>query len=205
MVRGAEELLVDELAALLRKDPLAFRRSLLKNNEQRAVLDAVASAGRWGRAMPAGHAQGLGFHQEYRSLTACLVELDATDPRNPRVTKAVIAADVGRPINPRGLEGQLLGGLTDAISTVLKAGLHFDDGLPLESSYSDFRYARQSDSPLDVQLIVMPANREQPGGAGELGVAAAAGAVANAYARATGRKPRRFPIIHDVDFEPSPR
>jgi isoquinoline 1-oxidoreductase subunit beta len=88
---------------------------------------------------------------------------------------------------------------------VLRAGLHFDDGLPLESSYSDFHYARQSDSPIDVQLIIMAANREQPGGAGELGVAAAAGAVANAYARATGRKPRSFPIIHDVDFEPSPR
>jgi len=205
MVRGVEELLVDEMAALLRKDPLAFRRSVLKDAKQRAVLDAVASAGRWGRAMPAGHAQGLGFHQEYRSMTACLVELDGTDPNDPRVTKAVIAADVGRPINPRGLEGQLLGGLTDAISTVLKAGLHFDDGLPLESSYSDFRYARQSDSPIETELIVLPANRELPGGAGELGVAAAAGAVANAYARATGRKPRKFPINFDVDFEPAPR
>ena len=39
----------------------------------------------------------------------------------------------------------------------------------------------------------MPSTGE-PGGAGELGVPAAAGAVANAYARATGTKPRRFPI-----------
>ena len=205
MVRGAEELLVDELAAKLGKDPLAFRRSVLKNNQQRAVLDAVASAGAWGRAMLPGHAQGLGFHQEYRSMTACLVEMNATDPRNPRVTKAVIAADVGRPINPKGLEGQLLGGLTDAISTVLKAGLHFDDGLPLEGSYSQFHYARQSDSPIDTQIIILPANRDEPGGAGELGVAAATGAVANAFARATGLKPRSFPINFDVDFEPFPR
>lgn len=39
----------------------------------------------------------------------------------------------------------------------------------------------------------MPSKGE-PGGAGELGVPAAAGAVANAYARATGTKPRRFPL-----------
>jgi isoquinoline 1-oxidoreductase beta subunit len=205
MARGAEEIVIDELAARLGKDPVAFRRSVLKDAAQRAVLDAVARAGSWGRPMPAHHAQGIGFHQEYRSITACLVEMDATDPTDPRVTKAVIAADVGRPINPTGLEAQLLGGLTDAISTVLKAGLHFEDGLPLEGSYSQFRYARQADTPRDVQVIIFPANRESPGGAGELGVAAATGAVANAYARATGVRPRRFPISFDVDFEPFPR
>ncbi len=205
MVRGVEEILVDELAARLRKDPVAFRRSVMKDDAQRAVLDAVAKAGSWGRPLPAGHAQGIGFHQEYRSMTACLVEIDATDPAAPRVTKAVIAADVGRPINPKGLEAQLLGGLTDAISTVLKAGLHFEDGLPLEGSYSQFRYATQADAPLDVQVIILPANRDTPGGAGELGVAAAVGAVANAYARATGTRPRSFPIHFDVDFEPFPR
>jgi isoquinoline 1-oxidoreductase beta subunit len=120
------------------------------------------------------------------------------------VTKAVIAVDVGRPVNPRGLESQMLGGLTDAISTTLRAGLHIDRGLPLEGSYSQFRYARQKDVPRDVKVFVMPANGE-PGGAGELGVPAAVGAVANAYARATGTKPRSFPVHFPVDFTPFPR
>jgi isoquinoline 1-oxidoreductase beta subunit len=202
--RGAEEILVDEIAKALRKDPVAFRRAALPNARHRAVLDKVATAGRWGRSMPAGFAQGVGFHSEYRSCTACLVEIDARDPKAPRVTKAVIAADVGRPINPRGLESQLLGGLTDAISTTLRAGLHIDKGLPLEGSYSQFHYARQKDSPRDVEIHILPANGE-PGGAGELGVPAAVGAVANAYARATGIRPRSFPIIFPVDFDPFPR
>ena len=202
--RGAEEILVDEIAAALGKDPVAFRRESLTTARQRAVLDKVAAVGRWGRTMPKGFAQGVGFHDEYKSCTACLVEIDATDPQHPRVTKAVIAADVGRPINPRGLESQLLGGLTDAISTTLRAGLHIRDGLPLEGSYSQFHYARQKDSPRDVQIFVMPANGE-PGGAGELGVPAAVGAVANAYARATGIRPRSFPIHFPVDFDPFPR
>lgn len=202
--RGAEEIVVDELAKAMGKDPVAFRRTFLKTSRQRAVLDKVASAGGWGRAMPEGFAQGVGFHDEYQSCTACLVEIDARDPKAPRVTKAVIAVDVGRPVNPRGLEAQMLGGLTDAISTTLRAGLHIDKGLPLEGSYSQFHYARQQDSPTDVRVHVMPASGE-PGGAGELGVPAAVGAIANAYARATGIRPRRFPVNFDVDFTPFPR
>ncbi|MFG2194251.1 molybdopterin cofactor-binding domain-containing protein [Streptomyces sp. NPDC048639] len=202
--RGAEEIVVDELARKMGRDPVAFRRSFLKSARQRAVLDKAASAGRWGRAMPEGCAQGIAFHDEYKSCTACLVEIDARDPKKPRVTKAVIAVDVGRPVNPRGLEAQMLGGLTDAISTTLRAGLHIDKGLPLEGSYSQFHYARQKDSPPEVEIHVMPADGE-PGGAGELGVPAAVGAIANAYARATGTGPRSFPVNFDVDFTPFPR
>jgi isoquinoline 1-oxidoreductase beta subunit len=202
--RGAEEMMVDEIAKKLGKDPVAFRLEFLKTARQRAVLDKVAVAGNWGRTMPKGFAQGIGFHDEYKSCTACLVEIDARDPRNPRVVKAVIAADVGRPINPRGLESQLLGGLTDAISTTLRAGLHIDKGLPLEGSYSQFHYARQKDTPPQVEIHIMPANGE-PGGAGELGVPAAVGAIGNAYARATGVRPRSFPINFPVDFDPFPR
>ncbi|MGH4006299.1 MAG: hypothetical protein ACRDSO_19600 [Pseudonocardiaceae bacterium] len=42
----------------------------------------------------------------------------------------------------------------------------------------------------------MPKTTDEPGGAGETTVSAAGGAVANAYAyaRATGSKPRNFPI-----------
>ena len=202
--RGAEEIMVDEIAAKLGKDPVAFRREFIKVDRQRAVLDKVAELGQWGKKMPAGFAQGVAVHGEYKSFTACLVEIDARDPKAPRVTKATIATDVGRPINPRGIESQMLGGLTDAISTTLTAGLHIDKGLPLEGSYSQYHYARQRNIPTDVQIHVMPANAE-PGGAGELGVPAAVGAIANAYARATGTKPRSFPVNFPVDFEPFPR
>lgn len=98
----------------------------------------------------------------------------------------------------------MLGGLTDAISTTLSAGLHIDAGLPLEGSLSQFHYARQRDSPTDVHVIIIDGAHE-PGGAGELGVPAAVGAVANAYERATGSTVRSFPVRFDVDFDPFPR
>ncbi|MFJ2821177.1 molybdopterin cofactor-binding domain-containing protein [Streptomyces toxytricini] len=203
--RGAEEVVVDELAARTGQDPYRFRRAFLKNDAQRAVLDKAAAEGQWGRPLPAGCAQGIAFHEEYRSRTACLVEIDTRDPEHVRVTRAVIAVDVGLPVNPRGLEAQMTGGLTDAISTTLRAGLHIDKGLPLEGSYSQFHWAQQRDTPRDVRVFVLPATGERPGGAGELGVPAAVGAIANAWARATGRKPRSFPLDFDVDFTPYPR
>ncbi|MFJ8630421.1 molybdopterin cofactor-binding domain-containing protein [Streptomyces sp. NPDC093568] len=192
-VRTAEEIVVDEVARALGQDPVAFRRTTLRSKTVKAVLDKVAAAGQWGRRLPRGHGQGVALHEEYGSCVACLVEIDATDPKNPRVTKVVMAADVGTAVNPRGLEAQLMGTAVDGISTVLRAGLHIDKGAVRESSFADFHYARARHAPYHFEAHIMP-SRRAPGGAGELGVPAAAGAVANAYARATGTKPRRFPL-----------
>ena len=82
----------------------------------------------------------------------------------------------------------------DGVSTILTAGVHLDGGKVREGSFSDFLYARQANAPRSVTVYVMPASGTTPGGAGELCVPAAAAAVANAYARATGTKPRSFPI-----------
>jgi isoquinoline 1-oxidoreductase subunit beta len=191
--RPAEELITDETARALDKDPVAYRRSTLRSAAAKAVLDKVAGAGKWGRALPAGWGQGVAVHEEYGSVVACLAEIDATDPRNPRVVAVVMAADVGTVVNPRGLEAQLMGSTIDGISTILLAGLHIDRGAVREGSFADFQYARQRHSPLRGEVHLMPSTRA-PGGAGELGVPAAAGAVATAYARATGTRPRRFPI-----------
>ncbi len=190
--RTAEEILVDEIAKALGIDPVAMRRKFLKTAEARAVLDKVATEGTWGRAMSSGTAQGVALHAEYRSIAACLVEINCNSEK-PRVTKAVMALDVGRQVNPSGLRAQAMGSLMDGISTVLLVGNHLDDGAFREGSYSDFKYGRQADAPLecDVHLI---GGTGSPGGVGELCVPAAAGAVANAYARATGKKPRTFPI-----------
>jgi isoquinoline 1-oxidoreductase subunit beta len=190
--RTAEEILVDEIGKAIGKNPVEMRSMFLKTEKARAVLDKVASEGNWGRAMLPGTAQGVALHAEYRSLAACLVEIDCRGS-NPRVTKAVMALDVGRQINPSGVRAQAMGSVIDGISTVLLAGNHLDNGAFREGSFSDFKYARQADAPLtcDVHLV---GGAGEPGGVGELCVPAAAGAVANAYARATGKKPRNFPI-----------
>jgi isoquinoline 1-oxidoreductase beta subunit len=191
-----DEIMVDELARALRVDPVAFRRTKFSSPAAarlRAVLDTVATVGQWGRAMPAGTAQGVAVHAEYKSVVAYLAEIDCRDRANPRVTKGVCAVDVGRAVNPRGLEAQMQGVLIDGLSMTLRAGLHIDNGAVREGSYSDYHFARMAHSPPTVDVVVMPPTGE-PGGAGELGFPAAAAAVANAYARATGTTIRSFPI-----------
>ena len=202
--RSVEEIMADEIAKKLGKDPLAFRLEYLRLPRARAVLQAAADAGNWGKAMPAGTAQGLAVHQESRAFIACVVEIDCTVPTAPKVTRATIAVDVGSPINPRGVEAQVQGALAEAISLVLTAGLHVQDGLPLEGSYSQYHFARAKNYPKDVQVIVMPANGGAIAGMGEVGLSASSGAIANAYARATGIKPRNFPLIFPIDFSPFP-
>jgi isoquinoline 1-oxidoreductase beta subunit len=192
-VSTADEIMVDEIARRLGRDPLAFRLATASGARERAVLDKLRTAGNWGRPMPAGHAQGVAIHHEYKGVAGFLMEIDASEPAAPRVTKAVGVADVGRALNPRGLEAQLAGCAIDGISVTLQAGNHLDNGAIRESSFTDFAYARQRHTPLDMQFHVLPPTGK-PGGAGELGYPAAAAAVANAYARATGTSPRSFPI-----------
>jgi len=214
-VTVAKELVVDRLAKAMGRDPHRFRHEFLKDDRSRAVVDKAAEVGNWGRTMPAGTAQGIAFHQEYKGVCAALVEIDcrpATVNRpvedgvaGPRVTKAVFVVDVGLPINPRGLEAQMLGGVMDGIALALTSSLHLKDGLPLEGSWDHYFYTRQWNVPPDVQIVVMPPTTGQPGGAGEFGVAAAFAAVACAYARATGTMPTTFPINHaTLGFEPLP-
>ncbi len=215
--RTAQELTTDQLAAVAKKDPYAFRRAFIKNARGRAVLDKVAQAGQWGRAMPAGTAQGIAVHNEYKGWCACLVEID-TRPAvvnrqiedaytGPRVTKVVFAVDVGMTLNPRGLEAQIQGGIMDGIAQTLTSSLHLTNGYFLEGSWDDYFYTREWNVPPDIQVIIMPDTSTNPGGAGEFGVAASMAATACAYARATGKIPTEFPINHaqsPAHFTPFP-
>jgi isoquinoline 1-oxidoreductase beta subunit len=216
-VTTARELIVDELAKAMRKDAYQFRREFLKEDRTRAVLDKVTQVGQWGRAVARGTAQGLGVHSEYKSRAAALVEIDcrpATVGRTvrdaytgPRVTKVVFAIDVGLPVNPTGIEAQMMGGIMDAIGLALTFSLHLRNGVILEGSWDHTFYTRQWNVPLELEIIVMPPTSDVPGGAGEMGVAATFAAVACAYARATGTVPTSFPINHNraaLGFDPLP-
>ncbi|MCQ4211699.1 molybdopterin cofactor-binding domain-containing protein [Streptomyces longispororuber] len=214
-VTCARELIVDRLAANMGKDPVRFRHDALSDERARAVLDKVADLGNWGRTMPAGTAQGIAVHTEYHAANAVLVEIDCRPETvnrpirdgvaGPRVTKAVCAVDVGLAVNPRGLEAQMMGCLMDGIAQTLTASLHLRDGAFLEASWDNYFYTRQWNTPPELDIVIMPSSREKPGGAGELGVAAAMAAVACAYARATGTMPTSFPVNHGtLSFEPKP-
>ncbi|MEU0304482.1 molybdopterin cofactor-binding domain-containing protein [Streptomyces sp. NPDC006175] len=214
-VTCARELVIDRLATKMGKDAYQVRRDFLRDDRSLAVLEKVAEAGRWGRSMPSGTAQGIALHSEYHSASAVLVEIDCRPETvnrrirdgvaGPRVTKVVLAVDAGLTVNPRGLEAQMMGCAMDGIALALTSGLHLRDGYFLEASWDNYFYTRQWNTPPELDVIIMPDTTGKPGGAGELGVAASMAAVACAYGRATGTMPTTFPINHGtLSFEPKP-
>jgi isoquinoline 1-oxidoreductase beta subunit len=206
-VRVANELVVDQLARAMGKDPLAFRLEFVKDARVKAVLRKAAEVGDWGKPMAPGTAQGISLHKEYKGATACVVELDCRPETvnrkvrdgvtGPRVTRATIAVDAGLVINPTGLKAQMMGGFSDGMALTLTSSLHLRDGHFLEASWDNYFYTRQWNAPLEFETVIVDSGSDQPGGAGEAGVAASAAAVACAFARATGKLPTKFPINHD--------
>ena len=63
-------------------------------------------------------------------------------------------------INPRGLEAQMQGGINDGIALALTSSLHLRDGHFLEASWDNYFYTRQWNTPPEVEVIVMPSDRE---------------------------------------------
>jgi isoquinoline 1-oxidoreductase subunit beta len=219
-MRTAGKLIVDRLATAFGKDPYQFRQQFIRDDRVRAVLDKAASAGQWGRAMKPGTAQGIAIHGEYKSAAACVVEIDCTAGSvnrkvkdgftGPRVTKVTFAVDAGLPINPLGIEAQMLGGINDGIAQALTFSLHLQDGHWLEGSWDNAYYTRQWNTPADVNVIVMPTTTGTPGGIGEFGVGGDDGghrlrllAGDGDLPDAVSHQPPRAPRIHALSDSPA--
>jgi isoquinoline 1-oxidoreductase beta subunit len=187
------EIIIDELARQAGKDEFEYRMSMLEDDRLKAVLEKVAHEGEWGKKMPAGTAQGLGMHEEYKSIAAYLMEIDVTG-KEPRMKRCTIAVDNGFCVNPTAVTSSLLGQANDGFALVFRAGLHVDNGATRESNFHDYKWGRMFDSAPQMAVHILPNSNVIPGGVGELGVPAACGAAANAWARATGKSPRNFPL-----------
>jgi isoquinoline 1-oxidoreductase subunit beta len=214
-VRTSVELTVDRLCAELGKDRMAFRIEHARDARMKAVLERVKKESQWGRALPAGVAQGVACHREYKGFAACVAEVDVRPKTlqrqkvggktGPRVTRVTYVVDVGLPINVLGLKAQMMGGIIDGIGQVMTYCLHLKDGAFLEASWDNAFYTRQWNVPPRVDVIVMPPTSDRPGGAGEFGVAASMAATACGYGAATGTMPRTFPVTYDdLGFKPYP-
>lgn len=203
-VRCANELVIDQLAAYLNEDPVAFRLRHAKAAVVKRVLQRAAELGEWGKKMPAGTAQGIAIHKEYKGASAVIVEIDCRPETvnrkvreavtGPRVTKATVVVDVGLAVNPLGVEAQMMGGFMDGMAQALTYSNHLEDGHFVEASWDNSAYTRQWNVPFEFRCEVLDSDATLPGGAGEAGVAASMAAVACAYARATGTMPKEFPI-----------
>ena len=189
------EIMVDEIARALHVDPLTLRRQKLTSARALAVLNEVAAVGQWGRAMPAGTAQGRRGPRG--------VQVGRRLPRRDRLPgpgqsashpKGVCAVDVGARDQPTRTRGPDAGRAhRRPLDDVAAPACTSTTGRCGKAASPTTGSPAWPSSPHDVDVVVMPPTGE-PGGAGELGFPAAAAAVANAYARATGTTVQSFPI-----------
>jgi isoquinoline 1-oxidoreductase beta subunit len=192
----AEELFLTAIAVRGGLDQVALRRDLLAGQPRLlACLDAAADAFGWGRALPPGHGAGVACLDDYGSAVAVAAEVDCSGDR-PRAVRVVVAVDAGVVVNPTGLEAQVHGGVSDAVSTVFGAQVTVRGGAVVQSSFRDYAWARIDQAPR-VDVVFVP-SEAGPGGAGELCYPPSASAIASAVHLATGRRPDGLPVIGDI-------
>ncbi|HYT11896.1 MAG TPA: xanthine dehydrogenase family protein molybdopterin-binding subunit [Candidatus Nitrosopolaris sp.] len=114
-----------------------------------------------------------------------------------RVVELVAAHDFGRVLNPDGARGQVEGGVVHSIGMALTEGTTYRDGRQVNPHLLDYKLVTAADAPpIRVEFIETAGVMGPRGGkgVGEPPIIAAAGAVANAIATATGARVHRLPM-----------
>src|SRR5262249_30216532 len=105
--------------------------------------------------MPPGLEMGLEAQYRYQpppmtftsAAHACIVEVDV-ETGFVKIKRWISSEDCGTVINPAVVEGQIAGGLAQAIGTVLLEEAHYDSrGNPTSATYKDYMLPTISDVP----------------------------------------------------------
>jgi isoquinoline 1-oxidoreductase subunit beta len=187
------ESLIDELAKAAGKDPLEYRRALLKGHPRHlAALNLAAEKAQWGTPIPRGRARGIAVHESFGSYVAQVAEV-SVEKDAIRVHRVVCAIDCGVAVNPEAVRAQMESGIAFGLGAALHSRLSFKDGRVQQSNFHDYQVLRLNEMPL-VEVHIVPST-EKMGGAGEPGVPPIAPAVANAIAALTGQRMRDLPLM----------
>ena len=130
---------------------------------------------------------------------ACILEVDESSGE-VRVLKIITAQDVGKPIHPQNICGQMEGGVVMGMGYGLYEEFIVDRGYVVTDTLRKFKIPRITQAPDIVTLIVEDPHSLGPFGAkgmAELSLASSAPAIANAIADAMGVRIRALPITPD--------
>ncbi len=200
----AVESFMDELAASVATDPIAFRKKGLTDPRALAVIDKAAEMIGWKPRPSPGPKQtgpkltgrGMAYmrykHAENYVAMAMEVEVERATGKI-RVTRITCAHDCGLIMNPDGLRNQVEGNILQTLSRTLHEEVTTDGKRVTSVDWVSYPLLRFPDAPkVEVALINQ---LDQPAhGAGEAACAPVAAAVANAVFDATGVRLRDIPF-----------
>jgi carbon-monoxide dehydrogenase large subunit len=151
----------------------------------------LAAAAYAGELLPAGVDRGLDFSARYTlpnapisfGAHAVVVEVDR-DTGEVKILRYVGVHDCGRIINPKLVEGQILGGIAQGIGQALSEGMVYSDlGQPLTGSLLDYAIPKALDVPeliLDTLETPSPTNPLGAKGIGSVSTVPPPAVLANA-------------------------
>ena len=193
---------IDQLAYLLGLDPYEFRRRNIKDPRWLGVLDAAAKAANWTPRRAASNAsksatvtgRGIGIGTHLASYGGAVAEIEVNKETGRVIAKHMYGAiDAGQVVNPGNVEAQICGQLVQTCSRMFKEEVKFNTTNVTSLDWASYPILRFDESP-EVTAVVVQRLTERPSGAGEEVMAAAAGAIGNAFFDATGVRMREYPM-----------
>jgi isoquinoline 1-oxidoreductase len=189
----ARETHIDELATLVKMDPVQFRLKNIKDERLRAVLEAVATRFGWGK-QKSGAMRGVGiscgFEKGGYVATCAEVSLDRGRVKLERIVEAF---ECGAIVNPTHLENQIEGAIVQGIGGALFEAIEFANGKILNPRFARYRLPRFSDVP-PIEVVLVNRKDLPSAGAGETPIVGLAPAVGNAIFAASGKRLRSLPL-----------
>jgi isoquinoline 1-oxidoreductase beta subunit len=186
------ETMIDELAVLGKRDPVAFRAELLANDPRAAaVLRLAADKAGWKSPMAAGHGRGIAYHETFGTRVAMVAEVTVAADQLT-VDRIVTVVDCGIAVNPDNISNQIEGAVGFALSSVLRNRITLKDGLIGQDSFEYYDPTRMREMPV-VEVHIVPSDAP-PSGISDPGVPPLAPAIGNAIFAATGKRLRSLPL-----------
>ena len=191
------EVFIDQLAQAAGRDPVEFRRRLLRDHPRHlGVLNLVAEKAGWDKPLPEGRFRGVAVHELFNTYVAQVAEISLRDDGGIRVERVVCAVDCGIPINPDIIKAQMEGGIGFGLGAILKGEITLNGGRVEQTNFDTYRMLTIEEMPW-VEVHIVPST-ESPTGVGEPGVPPIGPAVANAVYAATGKQIQVLPFSrHD--------
>ena len=150
------ECFMDEVARAAGRDPLEFRRALMKERPKHlAVLDAVADKAGWGKPLPAGVHRGIAQFMGYGSYSAAVAEVSVSERGKVKVHRLVLGVDSGHVVNPAQVEAQVEGSVAYGLGATLYQEITIKDGRMVETNFDTYEMMRLAEFP-KVETVIVP-------------------------------------------------
>ena len=202
----AHECFMDEIAAHVKADPVAYRlRHLSHARLSEAVRRAASTSGWQARPSPRPNIPGTGVtsgrgigcvcYEGDNGYLAMVVEADVDqDSGQVRVTRLVVAQDSGPISNPDGIRNQIEGGALQGLSRALGEAVSWDDRAVTSIDWRTYRSLPVGFAVPRVDIVLIDRPDEEACGSGETAITVVAAALGNAIFDATGARIREIPF-----------